>query len=152
MKTVYLREFITCFKVVHSVISDNFYFDQITVRSDLKKLCKIYKIIKFVSLDNFGSFRRENSARYEVYHINISCWKNNFGHLSSQLKHSIIKSEISVSDFSKFWILQIWKILANPGGILEGWSWKSMLFKITFLKSFISIIKLYDQIWQNYFF
>ena len=34
--------------------------------------------------------------------------------------------------------------------ILEGWSWISMLFKMTFLITFISIIKLYNKIWQNY--
>ena len=38
MKTVYPTEFIILFKVVHIVVSDNFYFDQNTVRS---KLCKI---------------------------------------------------------------------------------------------------------------
>ena len=38
MKTVYPREFIILLKVVHIVVSDNFYFDQNTVRS---KLCKI---------------------------------------------------------------------------------------------------------------
>ena len=54
LKTVYPREFITNFKVVLNVIFDNFYSDQNTVWSNLKKLCKIWKIIKFVSLDNFG--------------------------------------------------------------------------------------------------
>ena len=38
MKTVYPREFITDFKVIHIVVSDKFYFNQNTVRS---KLCKI---------------------------------------------------------------------------------------------------------------
>ena len=36
MKTVYPREFITDFKVVHIVVYDHFYFDQNAVRS---KLC-----------------------------------------------------------------------------------------------------------------
>ena len=38
VKTVYLGEFIILFKVVHNIISDNFYFDQNTLRSNLKKL------------------------------------------------------------------------------------------------------------------
>ena len=40
-KTVYPRDFDTNFKIVHNVVYDNFYFDQNTVRSNLKKLCKI---------------------------------------------------------------------------------------------------------------
>ena len=71
----------------------------------------------------------------------------------SRSKHSMIKSEISVSDLSNLWNFRIWKILATPGGercILEGWSWKSMLFKMTFLKKIISIIKLCNQIWQKF--
>ena len=35
--------------------------------------------------------------------------------------------------------------------ILKGWSWKLMLFKMTFLTTFISIIKLNNQIWQIFF-
>ena len=68
MKTVYPREFITCFKVVHNDISDNFYRDQYTVRSDLKNCVRSKK----------GDQCRENSAKYEVYHMNISCLKYNF--------------------------------------------------------------------------
>ena len=41
VKTVYSKEFITKFKVVQNVVSDNFYFDQNTVRSNLKKFSKI---------------------------------------------------------------------------------------------------------------
>ena len=41
MKTVHLQELITNFKVVYNVISDNFYFDQNTAKSNLKKMCKI---------------------------------------------------------------------------------------------------------------
>ena len=46
----------------------------------------------------------------------ISCLKNHLWQLSFRLKHSIIKSEISVSDLSNLWIFRIWKILASPGG------------------------------------
>ena len=35
--------------------------------------------------------------------------------------------------------------------ILEGWSCSLKLFKMTFLTTFTSIIKLYDQIWQKCF-
>ena len=45
------------FKVVVNKIVDIIHSDQNTVRSNLKKkMCKILKIIKFVSLVNFGSF------------------------------------------------------------------------------------------------
>ena len=65
--------------------------------------------------------------------------------------------------YDQIWnICQIYQIfcflicisLATPGGercILKGWSWIWMLFKLTFLTTFIWIIWLYDQIWQNYF-
>ena len=46
---------------------------------------------------------------------------------------------------------KFWRFLGGERCILEGWSWISMLFKMTFLTTFISIIKLYNQIWQNYF-
>ena len=43
-----------------------------------------------------------------------------------------------------------WRLLGGERCILEGWLWRSMLFKMTFLTTFISIIKLYSQIWQNF--
>ena len=60
-QTIY--ELVIVFKVVLNNIIDIIHFDQNTVRSNLKELCKILKIIKFMSLDNFGSSRRENSAK-----------------------------------------------------------------------------------------
>ena len=68
----------------------------LAVRSNLKKMCKLTKIIKFVSLDKFGGSRRENNEKYEVYHWNISCLKYNFWQILSWLKQSMMKSEISV--------------------------------------------------------
>ena len=49
----------------------------------------------------------------------------------------------------KFWrrLSKLWRRC-----ILKGWSWRLMLFLITYLTTFISIIKLYNQIWQNYIF
>ena len=43
-------------------------------------------------------------------------------------------------------------LLGGEQCILEGWSWISMLFKMTFLTTFISIIKLYNQICQIFIF
>ena len=40
-KTVHLRELVTLFKVVVDNIVDIIHFDQNTVRSNLKELCKI---------------------------------------------------------------------------------------------------------------
>ena len=42
-----------------------------------------------------------------------------------------------------------WWLLGGERCILEGWSWTPMLFKMTFLITFISIIKLCNQIWQS---
>ena len=47
-------------------------------------------------------------------------------------------------------ILVSW--LGGERCILENESLRSMLFKMAFLATLISIIKLYDQIWLNYFF
>ena len=44
---------------------------------------------------------------------------------------------------------KFWRLQGGKRCILEGWSWKSMLFKMTFLITFISIIKLCNQIWQS---
>ena len=57
------QEFVMMFKVVVNNIVDIIHFDQNTVWSNVKELCKILKIIKFMSLVNFGSSRRENSAK-----------------------------------------------------------------------------------------
>ena len=48
---------------------------------------------------------------------------------------------------------KFWRSLRGERCILKGWSWRLMLFKITFLTTFISFIKLYvyDQIWHKYF-
>ena len=43
-----------------------------------------------------------------------------------------------------------WRLLGGERYILIGRSWRSMLLKITFLTTFISIVKLCNQIWQNY--
>ena len=75
VKTENPRKFIINFKVVHNVDSDNFYFDQNTVQLNLKNCVKSQKIIKFVSLDNFGGSRRDNG---EIYNKNISCLKYHF--------------------------------------------------------------------------
>ena len=95
----------------------------LAVRSNLKKMCKLTKIIKFVSLDKFGGCRRENNEKYEVYHWNISCLKYNFWQLKSRSKHSMIKSEISVSDLSNLWIFRIWKMLCDSWGVNNA-TWK----------------------------
>jgi len=42
-----------------------------------------------------------------------------------------------------------WRLLGGERCILEDWSWKTILFKMTFLITFISIIKLCNQIWQS---
>ena len=39
-----------------------------------------------------------------------------------------------------------WRLLEGERCILEGWSWKSILFIMTFLITFISNIKLYNSI------
>ena len=44
-----------------------------------------------------------------------------------------------------------WRLLGREKCILDSWLWRSMLFKMSFPTTFISIIKLYDQIWQKYF-
>ena len=62
-KTVHIQELVMIFKVVVNNIVDIIYFDQNTVRLNVKELCKIKKIIKFVSLVNFGGSRRKNSAK-----------------------------------------------------------------------------------------
>ena len=41
---------------------------------------------------------------------------------------------------------KFWQLLGGEWCILKGWSWRSILFKITFLTAFIPIIKLYNQI------
>ena len=76
----------------------------------------------------------------------ISCLKYNFCQLLPWLKHSMIKFEISVSDFFKSW--KLWRLLEGEWCILEGWLRNSMLFKMTFLTTFVSIKTLYDQIWN----
>ena len=42
-----------------------------------------------------------------------------------------------------------WRLLGGERCIPEGWSWRSMLFKMTFLITFIPIIKMCNQIWQS---
>ena len=43
---------------------------------------------------------------------------------------------------------KFWRLLEGEQCILEGWSWISMLFKMTFLTTFILIKTLYHQIWN----
>ena len=56
-----------------------------------------------MSLDNFEEL---NNTKYEVYHRDISCLRHNLWQLLSRLKHSMIKSEISMSDLSNPWIFE----------------------------------------------
>ena len=65
---------------------------------------------------NFGGFRRENSAKLEVYHVYISCLKYHFWQLLSRSKHSMIKSELSVSDLLNHWIFSNLENFATRGG------------------------------------
>ena len=66
---------------------------------------------------------------------------------------SILKYRSEICQIFEFFEYEkFWRLLGGERCILESWSWRSMLFKMTFLTTFISIIKLYDQIWQNYFF
>ena len=54
--------------------------------------------------------------------------------------------------FEFFKSQKFWWLLGGERCIQECWLRKSMLFKMTFLTTFISIIKLYNQIWWNFFF
>ena len=62
-KTIHIQELVVIFKVVLNNIIDIIYFDKNNVSSNLKELCKIKNIIKFMSLVNFGGSRRQKSAK-----------------------------------------------------------------------------------------
>ena len=83
--------------------------------------------------------------------IEISCLKYHFWQLSSWPKHwSNLKYLGHIYQIFEFFeSRKFWRLLGGERCILKGWSWRSMLFKITFLTTSISIIKLYDQIWLN---
>ena len=71
----------------------------------------------------------------------ISCLEYHFRQLLFRLKHYMIKSDISVSHLSNLEFFEsgkFWRLLGRERCILEGWSWKLMLFKMTFLTIFIS--------------
>ena len=50
--------------------------------------------------------------------------------------------------FAFFESWKFWRLLEGEKCILKGWSCKSMLFKITFLTTLISIKTFYDKIWN----
>ena len=109
------------------------------------------KSLYFSNLENFGDSWGENDASWKVDHENQFCLKYHFWQLFFQSKHSMIKSEIFLSIrfiFSlNFFESEIfWRHLEGERCILHGWSWISILFRITFLTTFILIIKLYNSI------
>ena len=71
VKKVYPTEFIKISKMFITSFLTTFILMK-TLYSQIQKNCvKSKKTITFVSLDNFGGSRRENSAKYEVYHTKI---------------------------------------------------------------------------------
>ena len=133
-KTVYFQELVMMFKVVYIVIFDIIYFDQNTVRSNLKGLWK-YTVFsvgaskvdqknifssKRLNFTNFRGSCSENGVLSGVGHDVQSCLYRHFWHHSFRSKHCSIKSERIVQD------LNIIKFLnsVNFGGFKRENRWK----------------------------
>ena len=96
----------------------------------------------------FKNLPEGEDCKIGSFYGDISCLKYNFWQLLFRSKHCITKSEIFVRYVKslKFYNLEFfWRLLRGERCIMKGWSWRS-IFKITFLTTFIFIIKLYDQI------
>ena len=118
VKTAYPKKFITKLKVVYNVFSDNFYCNQNAVRSNLKKTVQNLKNYKICEFDQL--WRLPEIERCKIG--DIICLKYSFWQLLFQLKHSMIKSEISVSDLLNRWIFlsgKFWRLLGGERCTLE---------------------------------
>ena len=127
------------------IISDNFYLDENTLWSNLKYLCQIWQSLNFSNLENVGDSWRENDAFWKVDHGNQCCLKWHFWQLLFWPEQCTVSLEITVI-LEFFESGKFWRLMEGEQCILVGWSWTSIFFKMTFLTTFISIIKLYNSI------
>ena len=136
-------------KVVVNNIVDIINFDQNTDRSNVTELWKIKKnclICEFGELNRLPEGEKckigSISWSYKLFKI---LFRTTFFSIKTLLLNMKYLNQIC-QIFEFFESGKFWRLLEGEWCILEDLSWIPMLFKMTFLTTFISIIKLYNSI------
>ena len=137
--------FLTTFiptKTVYRAIGNN------CIRFENHQICGFGKIWRLPEGEHckIGSF----SCEYKLFKIPFLTTFVSIKTLYDQIWNIFVNQIYLI--FELFESGNFWRLLEGEWCILEGWSWKSMLFKMLVLTTFIPIIRLYNQIWQNYIF